>query len=121
MAFLHNNEGYGKASHFPDLYSDGLRSLVTTSNEKQVTADYLLSQRLGRRVLDIGAGNGEIARLLKPRPMDQYVAVERNPVLVEQLGRLGVGVLEGVSRNPPRWHIRYGFCLTLPTCPASSL
>jgi len=96
MAFLHNNEGYGKASHFPDLYSDGLRSLVTTSNEKQVTADYLLSQRLGRRVLDIGAGNGEIARLLKPRPMDQYVAVERNPVLVEQLGRLGVGVLEGV-------------------------
>lgn len=96
MAYLHDNEGYSKAECFPDLYSYGLHSLTTTSNEKQVAVNYLMSQRLGRRVLDIGAGNGEIARLLNPQSVDQYTAIERNPVLVQQLGRLGISVLEGV-------------------------
>ena len=94
MSYPRNNEGYNLAKESPTTYARDLTSFSLLGNEKLGIAKYVISQGLVGDALDIGAGSGEVARHLLDKS-DRYVAIEQNPDLCVELGRLGVEVVNG--------------------------
>ena len=83
---------------FSELYYQGFESLQSNSDEKQV---YIatLTNYLGRfgvqSLLDIGAGNGEVAIPISEQ-VDEYVAVEQSPEYSARIRDAGRKVVEGL-------------------------
>jgi 2-polyprenyl-3-methyl-5-hydroxy-6-metoxy-1,4-benzoquinol methylase len=81
---------------FGDSFYQGFESLQQHSNEKQVylaTFIEYIDRYEVTSLLDIGAGNGELAEPISEH-VDRYVAVERNPQYAAMLRATGKTVVE---------------------------
>lgn len=81
---------------FGNRFYQGLESLQQHSNEKQVYVATFIEYIDGYEaasLLDIGAGNGELAVPISEH-VDRYVAVERNPQYAAMLRAAGKTVVE---------------------------
>ncbi len=77
-------------------YSQSFAKFVTATDEKNVIANFLIANtpiRSGTRVLDIGAGMGEIAFMLRQAGA-KVTAVEPNPLFIKALQAKNIRVLE---------------------------
>jgi len=88
------------AEAFDELYYQGFETFSACSDEKaiyyQKFGEYIARFNVSS-VLDIGAGNGDVAIPLS-RQVDSYLAVEQNPEYADELEAAG---LEVVSRDFP--------------------
>jgi SAM-dependent methyltransferase len=89
-------------TRYYELYSRSFEKFLSHTDEKQVFIDEFndyLDQYQPASLLDIGAGNGTLAKALAAR-VDNYVAVEHNPGYAERLRQAGLTVIEGSFPAP---------------------
>ncbi len=96
---------------FDELYYQGFHDFLACSDEKVIYrdrfSDYVRRHGVSS-VLDIGAGNGDVAILLS-RQVDDYLAVEHNSDYTRQLEEAGLAVVP--RRFPTEISGRYGLVI----------
>lgn len=90
------------------LYAESFKRFLDATNEKDAISDALSKGALknGDTILDIGAGNGELAgKLIERYKPSRYVGIELNKAFRDPLAALGVEV---ISESYPKANTHLG-------------
>jgi hypothetical protein len=114
-----------KQKNIDSLYADSFNRFLNATNEKDAFVEALSHNALksGDTLLDIGAGNGELAgKIIERHQPSKYVGIELNKAFHDPLAALGLEVIPESYPNadPLLGDSRFGTVLTSYSVPLTN-